>query len=107
MQYFSFRTPGSSISHSYKPILSETKPMSASSRVNIPLPSQPIFDTFIKEVLKWKYQMFLNFDKCGAPASLCQSISRSVPVRFQDYAEYFNVFLPLIILNTFETVSML
>ncbi|XP_050010878.1 probable helicase senataxin isoform X2 [Alexandromys fortis] len=100
-----FRTPGSSIRHSYKPILSETKPMSASSRVNIPLPSQPIFDTFIKEVLKWKYQMFLNFDKCGAPASLCQSISRSVPVRFQDYAEYFNVFLPLIILNTFETVA--
>ncbi|XP_075841730.1 putative helicase senataxin isoform X3 [Microtus pennsylvanicus] len=100
-----FRTPGSSIRHSYKPILSETKPMSASSRVNIPLPSQPIFDTFIKEVLKWKYQMFLNFDKCGAPASLCQSISRSVPVQFQDYAEYFNVFLPLIILNTFETVA--
>ncbi|XP_057610570.1 probable helicase senataxin isoform X2 [Chionomys nivalis] len=100
-----FRTPGSSNRHSYKPILSETNPMSASSRVNISLPSQPIFDTFIKEVLKWKYQMFLNFDKCGAPASLCQSISRSVPVRFQDYTEYFNVFLPLIILNTFETVA--
>ncbi|XP_041530067.1 probable helicase senataxin isoform X2 [Microtus oregoni] len=99
-----FRTPGSSIRHSYKPILSETRPMSA-SRVNIPLPSQPVFDTFIKEVLKWKYQMFLNFDKCGAPASLCQSISRSVPIQFQDYAEYFNVFLPLIILNTFETVA--
>lgn len=102
-----FRTPGSSSRHSYKPILSENKPMSASSRMNIPLPSQSIFDTFIKEVLKWNYQMFLNFDKCGAPTSLCQSVSRSVPVRFQDCTEYFNVFLPLIILNTFETVSML
>lgn len=102
-----FRTPSSSSRHCYKPILSENKPMSASSQVNISLPSQPIFDTFIKEVLKWKYQMFLNFDKCGAPTSLCQSISRPVPVRFQDCAEYFNVFLPLIILNTFETVSML
>lgn len=49
--------------------------------------------------------MFLNFDKCGAPTSLCQSISRPVPVRFQDCAEYFNVFLPLIILNAFETVA--
>ncbi|XP_023556032.1 probable helicase senataxin isoform X2 [Octodon degus] len=67
--------------------------------------SQSISDTFIKEILKWKYDMFLNFDQCGPPASLCQSISRPVPVRFQDYREYFHVFLPLIILNTFETVA--
>ncbi|XP_021117493.1 probable helicase senataxin isoform X5 [Heterocephalus glaber] len=64
-----------------------------------------ISDIFIKEVLKWKYEMFLNFDLCGPPASLCQSISRPVPVRFQDCGEYFDVFLPLIILNTFETVA--
>ncbi|KAL1786940.1 putative helicase senataxin isoform X1 [Sigmodon hispidus] len=99
---FTFQTPSSSNKH--KLTLSENKPVSTSSPMNI-LPSQSIFDTFIKEVLKWKYQMFLNFDKCGAPTSLCQSISRPVPVRFQDCAEYFNVFLPLIILNAFETVA--
>lgn len=104
---FNFQTPSSSSKRSYKLTLSDSKPVSASSAVNILLPSQSIFDTFIKEVLKWKYQMFLNFDKCGAPPSLSQSISRPVPVRFQDCAEYFNVFLPLIILNAFETVSML
>ncbi|MEJ1271757.1 senataxin [Cricetulus griseus] len=100
---FNFQTPSSSSKRSYKLTLSDSKPVSASSAVNILLPSQSIFDTFIKEVLKWKYQMFLNFDKCGAPPSLSQSISRPVPVRFQDCAEYFNVFLPLIILNAFET----
>ncbi|XP_076784478.1 putative helicase senataxin isoform X3 [Arvicanthis niloticus] len=102
---FHFQTPSSSNKQSYKLTFSENRPMSASSPVNILLPSQSIFDTFIKEVLKWKYHMFLNFDKCGAPTSLCQSISRPVPVRFQDCAEYFNVFLPLIILNAFETVA--
>ncbi|XP_051022094.1 probable helicase senataxin [Acomys russatus] len=102
---FHFQTPSSSNKQSYKPTLTENKPMSASSAVNIFSPSQSIFDTFIKEVLKWKYHMFLNFDKCGAPTSLCQSISRPVPVRFQDCVEYFNVFLPLIILNAFETVA--
>ncbi|XP_040601052.1 probable helicase senataxin isoform X3 [Mesocricetus auratus] len=102
---FNFQTPSSSNKQSYKLTLSDSKPVTASSSVNIHLPSQSIFDTFIKEVLKWKYQMFLNFDKCGAPTSLSQSISRPVPVRFQDCAEYFNVFLPLIILNAFETVA--
>ncbi|XP_021497917.1 probable helicase senataxin isoform X2 [Meriones unguiculatus] len=102
---FHFQTPSSSNKQNYKPTLNDNKPMSASSPLNILLPSQSIFDTFIKEVLKWKYQMFLNFDKCGAPPSLCQSISRPVPVRFQDCVEYFNVFLPLIILNAFETAA--
>lgn len=102
---FHFQTPSSSSKQSYKFTFSENRPASAASSVDILLPSQSIFDTFIKEVLKWKYQMFLNFDKCGAPTSLCQSISRPVPVRFQDCAEYFNVFLPLIILNAFETVA--
>ncbi|XP_029391896.1 probable helicase senataxin isoform X3 [Mus pahari] len=102
---FHFQTPSSSSKQSYKLTFRENRPTSAASPVNILLPSQSIFDTFIKEVLKWKYQMFLNFDKCGAPTSLCQSISRPVPVRFQDCTEYFNVFLPLIILNAFETVA--
>ncbi|XP_021117485.1 probable helicase senataxin isoform X1 [Heterocephalus glaber] len=88
----------------YKLPLGENKSFSASPPMNI-LFSQSISDIFIKEVLKWKYEMFLNFDLCGPPASLCQSISRPVPVRFQDCGEYFDVFLPLIILNTFETVA--
>ncbi|KAM7092706.1 putative helicase senataxin isoform 2-T2 [Molossus nigricans] len=77
----------------------------SSSPVNVLLSSQSIFDTFIKEVLKWKFEMFLSFDKCGPPASLCQAISRPVPVRFQDCGDYFHVFFPLMILNTFETVA--
>ncbi|XP_051691284.2 probable helicase senataxin isoform X1 [Oryctolagus cuniculus] len=78
---------------------------SASSPVNAPLSAQSLSDTFVKEVLTWKYDMFLNFDQCGPPASLCQSISRPVPVRFQDCGDYFNVFFPLVMLNTFETVA--
>ncbi|KAM6169974.1 putative helicase senataxin [Rhynchocyon petersi] len=76
-----------------------------SSPVNILSSPQSIWDTFVKEILKWKYEMFMNFDQCGPPASLSQSISRPVPVRFQDCGDYFDVFLPLMILNTFETVA--
>lgn len=49
-----------------------------------------------------------NFSRSleNAPAVLCQSVSRRVPVRFEDYGDYFDVFFPLMILNTFETVSM-
>ncbi|XP_025743905.1 probable helicase senataxin isoform X3 [Callorhinus ursinus] len=89
----------------YKLTFGESKSFSASSPVHILLSSQSISDTFVKEVLKWKYEMFVNFDQCGPPASLCQSISRPVPVRFQDCGDYFNVFFPLMILNTFETVA--
>ncbi|XP_029424614.1 probable helicase senataxin isoform X2 [Nannospalax galili] len=102
---FQFHTQNNSSTQDYKLPFSESTSLAASSTVNVLVPSQSIFDTFIKEVLKWKYQMFVNFDKCGAPASLCQSISRPVPVRFQTCGDYFNVFLPLIILNAFETVA--
>ncbi|XP_005408434.2 PREDICTED: probable helicase senataxin [Chinchilla lanigera] len=93
-----------SLRQAYKLPSSESKFFSASPPMNMLL-SQSLSDTFVNEVLKWKYEMFLNFDQCGPPASLCQSISRPVPVRFQDCREYFHVFLPLIILNTFETVA--
>ncbi|KAM5186878.1 putative helicase senataxin isoform 1-T4 [Callospermophilus lateralis] len=99
------QAPNNSSKQGYKLPFGESKSFSVSSPVNILLSSQSISDTFVKEVLKWKYEMFLNFDQCGPPASLCQSISRPVPVRFQDCGEYFNVFLPLMILNTFETVA--
>uniref|UniRef100_A0ABI7ZKI5 Senataxin n=1 Tax=Felis catus TaxID=9685 RepID=A0ABI7ZKI5_FELCA len=89
----------------YKLTFGESRSFSASSAVNVLLSSQSISDTFVKEVLKWKYEMFVNFDQCGPPTSLCQSISRPVPVRFQDCGDYFNVFFPLMILNTFETVA--
>ncbi|XP_016052081.1 PREDICTED: probable helicase senataxin [Miniopterus natalensis] len=67
--------------------------------------SQSTSDAFVKEVLKWKYEMFVKFDQCGPPLSLCQAISRPVPVRFQDSGDYFKVFFPLVILNTFEAVA--
>lgn len=49
--------------------------------------------------------MFVKFDQCGPPASLCQAISRYVPIRFQDCGDYFDVFFPLLLLNAFETVA--
>ncbi|XP_063000882.1 probable helicase senataxin [Elgaria multicarinata webbii] len=60
---------------------------------------------FIKEVLKWSYDMFANFGHLGAPNHLLQSIVASVPVRFQNYDDYFHVFFPLMMLNAFEEVA--
>ncbi|KAF6328092.1 senataxin [Rhinolophus ferrumequinum] len=97
-------TPSNSNRQGYKLPLGERKPFSACP-VNILFSSQSISDAFIKEILKWKYEMFVNFDQCGPPAGLCQAISRPVPIRFQDYGDYFDVFFPLLILNTFETVA--
>uniref|UniRef100_A0A8C0W8S5 Probable helicase senataxin n=1 Tax=Castor canadensis TaxID=51338 RepID=A0A8C0W8S5_CASCN len=102
---FNSQTPNNSNRQGFKLPFVENKPFLSSSPVNVLWTPQFISDTFIKEVLKWKYEMFVNFNQCGAPASLCQSITRPVPVRFQDCEEYFHVFLPLIILNTFETVA--
>ncbi|XP_036892405.1 probable helicase senataxin isoform X2 [Sturnira hondurensis] len=95
-------TPSNSSRQAYKLPFGESKPLSSSLDS---ASSQSVSDTFLKEVLKWKYEMFVNFDQCGLPASLCQTISRSVPVRFQDYSDYFKVFLPLMVVNTFETVA--
>lgn len=100
------QSPNNSNRQGCKVPFAESKYFPSSSPVNILLSSQSVSDTFVKEVLKWKYEMFLNFDQCGPPASLCQSISRPVPVRFHNYGDYFNVFFPLVVLNTFETVSM-
>ncbi|XP_028353517.1 probable helicase senataxin isoform X1 [Physeter macrocephalus] len=98
-------TPNNSNRQGYKVPFCENRSFSPSSPVNILLSAQSISDTFVKEVLKWKYEMFVNFDLCGPPSTLCQSIARPVPVRFQDCGDYFSVFLPLMILNTFETVA--
>ncbi|XP_032489831.1 probable helicase senataxin isoform X1 [Phocoena sinus] len=98
-------TPNNSNRQGYKVPFCENRSFSASPPVNVLLSAQSISDTFVKEVLKWKYEMFVNFDQCGPPSTLCQSISRPVPVRFQDGGDYFNVFFPLMMLNTFETVA--
>ncbi|XP_036185166.1 probable helicase senataxin isoform X6 [Myotis myotis] len=95
--------PNNSSRQAFKLPFGECRPFS--SPANIFSSSQPISDTFIKEVLKWKYEMFAKFDQCGPPTTLCQAISRSVPVRFQDYKDYFSVFFPLVLLNAFETVA--
>ncbi|XP_040819675.1 probable helicase senataxin isoform X4 [Ochotona curzoniae] len=97
--------PNSSSRQRYTLPFGDSRSFFTSSPANTVFASQSISDTFVKEILKWKYEMFLNFDQCGPPASLCQSISVPVPVKFQDCEEYFNVFLPLMILNTFETVA--
>ncbi|XP_035117064.2 putative helicase senataxin isoform X3 [Callithrix jacchus] len=99
------QSPNNSNRQDCKVPFGESKYFPSSSPVNIFLSSQSVSDTFVKEVLKWKYEMFLNFNQCGPPASLCQSISRPVPFRFHDCREYFNVFFPLMVLNTFETVA--
>uniref|UniRef100_A0A8C0GUJ6 Senataxin n=1 Tax=Chelonoidis abingdonii TaxID=106734 RepID=A0A8C0GUJ6_CHEAB len=60
---------------------------------------------FVTEVLKWNYEMFVNFSQFGLPYNLLQSIMVSVPVKFHGYNDYFNTFFPLMMLNAFETVA--
>ncbi|XP_044782409.2 probable helicase senataxin isoform X3 [Bubalus bubalis] len=102
---FPAQTPNNSNRQVLKVPFGESRPFLTSSPVNILTSSQSISDTFVKEVLKWRYEMFVNFDQCGPPSSLCQCIARRVPIKFQDCGDYFNVFFPLMVLNTFETVA--
>ncbi|XP_032993583.1 probable helicase senataxin [Lacerta agilis] len=60
---------------------------------------------FIREILKWNYDMFAQFDQFGPPSNLLQSVVTTVPATFNDYNDYFNTFFPLMMLNTFETVA--
>ncbi|XP_035411095.1 probable helicase senataxin [Cygnus atratus] len=60
---------------------------------------------FVKEVLKWTYEMFVNSSQFGPPSNLLQSVVASVPIRFQGYNDYFNTFFPLMMLNAFETLA--
>ncbi|XP_043914346.1 probable helicase senataxin isoform X2 [Protopterus annectens] len=57
---------------------------------------------FVREILKWKYDMFANLSKFGAPDTLCQFTVTQIPDNFSKYDEYFRVFFPLLMLNTFE-----
>ncbi|NXE46263.1 SETX helicase, partial [Casuarius casuarius] len=60
---------------------------------------------FVKEVLKWTYEMFANCSQYGPPDSLLQSVVASVPIKFLGYNDYFNTFFPLMMLNAFETLA--
>ncbi|XP_013926359.1 PREDICTED: probable helicase senataxin, partial [Thamnophis sirtalis] len=60
---------------------------------------------FTKEILKWSYDMFVNFKEFGPPNHLLQALVISVPVKFQNYDDYFKIFFPLMMLNAFEEVA--
>ncbi|CAI9534234.1 unnamed protein product [Staurois parvus] len=59
----------------------------------------------LREVLNWKFDMFDNIAQFGPPNKLCQLPLLKVPLRFSDYEEYFTVFCPLMLLNTFESLA--
>ncbi|XP_007900944.2 LOW QUALITY PROTEIN: probable helicase senataxin [Callorhinchus milii] len=59
----------------------------------------------IKDVLKWTYQMFDSLSQFGPPDCLCEFAPREVPQKFSSYEEYFRVYYPLMMLNTFEQLA--
>ncbi|MEE6505419.1 hypothetical protein FKM82_005519 [Ascaphus truei] len=59
----------------------------------------------MREILQWKYEMFDKLSKFGSPNDLCQLPPMKVPLKFSSYDEYFNVFFPLMLLNTFESLG--
>ncbi|XP_063792838.1 probable helicase senataxin [Pseudophryne corroboree] len=58
-----------------------------------------------REVLRWTFEMFDNLSQFGPPNNLCQLPLLKVPLRFSCFDEYFNVFVPLMLLNTFESLA--
>uniref|UniRef100_A0A6I8S442 Senataxin n=1 Tax=Xenopus tropicalis TaxID=8364 RepID=A0A6I8S442_XENTR len=59
----------------------------------------------MRELLQWKFEMFDNVSRFGPPSNLCQLPLLKVPIKFSSYEEYFNVFFPLMLLNTFESLA--
>ncbi|XP_053328361.1 probable helicase senataxin isoform X2 [Spea bombifrons] len=59
----------------------------------------------MREVLKWRYEMFNNVSQFGPPRDLCELPLMKVPLRFSGYDEYFNAFFPLMLLNSFESLA--
>ncbi|KAG8447592.1 hypothetical protein GDO86_014918 [Hymenochirus boettgeri] len=76
-----------------------------SSRPTGKSPQQHDQGWLMREVLKWKYEMFENVSQFGPPNNLCQLPLVKVPLRFSSFDEYFNVFSPLMLLNTFESLA--
>ncbi|XP_075041385.1 putative helicase senataxin [Mixophyes fleayi] len=58
-----------------------------------------------REVLRWTYEMFDNKSQFGPPNNLCQLPLMKVPLKISGFDEYFNVFVPLMLLNTFESLA--
>lgn len=61
----------------------------------------------IQAILKWEYCMFDNYKMFGIPGHLCPFPLKEVPVKFFNYQEYFNIFYPLLLINTFEEVRLI
>ncbi|KAM3911735.1 putative helicase senataxin [Leptodactylus fuscus] len=59
----------------------------------------------MQEVVRWKYDMFDNFQQFGAPGNLCPFPLIKVPLKFSGYTEYFKVFFPLMLQNAFESLA--
>ncbi|KAG8546517.1 hypothetical protein GDO81_018747 [Engystomops pustulosus] len=59
----------------------------------------------MKEVLRWKYEMFDHFQQFGPPSNLCPFPLMKVPLKFSRYDEYFQVFFPLMLQNAFEQLA--
>ncbi|KAJ6652237.1 hypothetical protein lerEdw1_012961 [Lerista edwardsae] len=106
---------GGPVSHLGAAVPERAAPQGAYAGLNRRLPSstqphgasvqQRDFKMFIKEILRWNYGMFANFNQVGPPDYFRQAIVGPVPLRFQDYNDYFNTFFPLMMLNAFETVA--
>ncbi|XP_068104970.1 probable helicase senataxin isoform X2 [Hyperolius riggenbachi] len=59
----------------------------------------------MQQVLHWNYEMFENISQFGPPSTLCDLPLLKVPLRFSGFDEYFSVFVPLMLLNTFESLA--
>ncbi|KAM4019003.1 putative helicase senataxin [Anomaloglossus baeobatrachus] len=93
------------------------QPLTNQNNVPLPLPPATTTDKFtgrlppmdqawlMKEVLRWKYDMFDNFQHFGAPSNLCTLPLMKVPLMFSSYDEYFKVFFPLMLQNAFESLA--
>ncbi|XP_018085035.1 probable helicase senataxin isoform X1 [Xenopus laevis] len=59
----------------------------------------------MRELLRWTFEMFDNVSQFGPPSNLSQLPLVKVPLKFSSYEEYFNVYFPLMLLNTFESLA--
>ncbi|XP_053334391.1 probable helicase senataxin isoform X2 [Clarias gariepinus] len=65
--------------------------------------SQMYEPSYLKhDILKWEYSMFNNYEMFGTPQELCTIPLKEVPTEFSNYKDYFNIFYPLLLNNTFE-----
>lgn len=71
--------------------------------------NSPMYDqSYLKQaILKWEYLMFENYKAFGTPQDLCPLALKEVPTTFSTYTEYFNALYPLLLINTFEEVSLM